>query len=359
MTASRDALSRADIRAEADRFLTFFTSAGAERMEAEILLPAETLLDLYGEDIRARAFVTRDDLGRELMMRPDFTVPVAQLHMEQGAAPARYTYSGPVFRKQNVENARAAEYMQVGFEVFDRGNPAKSDAEVFHMMSSALAPFGLRAATGDLGVALAAIAGLNTTERRRAALIRHIWRPERFQFLLDKFSQAPTKWQEPVRGGVEHIGLRTPDQIETRLAELKEDGETDPLPRHEIEALNALFEIKDKMGAAISKMHALVEDLPSIDVAIDRVSARADALSDRGLDAQGLDFEVRYGRTTLEYYDGFVFGFYAADRPELPAVASGGRYDALTSVLGNGQSIPAVGGVIRPELALALKRGRT
>ena len=58
------------------------------------------LLDLYGEDIRARAYVTSDALRGEQMLRPDFTVPVVQMHMEHGAEPARYTYSGEVFRRQ-------------------------------------------------------------------------------------------------------------------------------------------------------------------------------------------------------------------------------------------------------------------
>jgi len=38
-------------------------------------------------------------------------------------------------------------------------------------------------------------------------------------------------------------------------------------------------------------------------------------------------------------------------------VASGGRYDALTAVLGQGRSIPAVGGVIRPGLLADLGAG--
>ena len=42
----------------------------------------------------------------------------------------------------------------------------------------------------------------------------------------------------------------------------------------------------------------------------------------------------------------------AIDRADLPAVASGGRYDALTRALGQGDTIPAVGGVIRPTQAL-------
>jgi ATP phosphoribosyltransferase regulatory subunit len=48
-----------------------------------------------------------------------------------------------------------------------------------------------------------------------------------------------------------------------------------------------------------------------------------------------LAFEASHGRTALEYYDGFVFSFLADG---MPPVASGGRYDALTAVLGRGPS---------------------
>ena len=52
-----------------------------------------------------------------------------------------------------------------------------------------------------------------------------------------------------------------------------------------------------------------------------------------------------------------MFGFTAENRPDLPVVASGGRYDALTQVLGQGRSIAAVGGVIRPEVLVAVQEG--
>jgi hypothetical protein len=65
----------------------------AELVEPAALLPADTLLDLYGEDIRARAFVTRDDAG-ERMLRPDFTVPIVQMHMAQGAQPRPMPIAG-------------------------------------------------------------------------------------------------------------------------------------------------------------------------------------------------------------------------------------------------------------------------
>ena len=59
----------------------------------------------------------------------------------------------------------------------------------------------------------------------------------------------------------------------------------------------------------------------------------------------------------MEYYDGFVFGFYSPDQFDWPAVASGGRYDALTRVLGQGRSVPAVGGIVRPHYTQGLSQG--
>ena len=56
---------------------------------------------------------------------------------------------------------------------------------------------------------------------------------------------------------------------------------------------------------------------------------------------------------TEDFYD------EAKTRPDLPPVATGGRYDALTRRLGGGQDHPAVGAVIRPELALATQEGRS
>src|SRR6056297_581280 len=106
---------RATERAAAAACLRAFLDAGAVPVEAEVLQPAETLLDLYGEDIRARAYVTADPLRGEQMLRPDFTVPVVQRHMAEGAEPARYTYAGEVFRRQETEEpGRPAEYVQVG-----------------------------------------------------------------------------------------------------------------------------------------------------------------------------------------------------------------------------------------------------
>ena len=104
------------------RILAALGATGAMRVEPAALQPADVLLDLYGEDIRARAFVTRDE-GAEMMLRPDFTVPIVRLHMDAGAEPARYVYCGPVWRRQEAGSERPREYLQAGLEIFAARRP--------------------------------------------------------------------------------------------------------------------------------------------------------------------------------------------------------------------------------------------
>ena len=355
-------ITRADTLARAATLRASFEAAGAVPVETPILQSAETLLDLYGEDIRARAYVTSDALRGEQMLRPDFTVPVVEMHMAHGAEPARYTYSGEVFRRQEHDPDRANEYIQVGYEVFDRANPAAADAEVFALFAEAVAPLGLRAATGDIGILMAAVRGLRTSEARRAALLRHIWRPRRFRALLDRYAgrvPVPARRAKLLEGALDcHaplIGKRSQTEIDARIALLRADAAEPPLSGVEVDLLDALLNVRETTPYALAQLRDIAVDLPAIGPAVDGLAARADALAAHGVDVDALPFEASFGRTSMEYYDGFVFGFFSPQRADLPAVATGGRYDALTRRLGNGAEIPAVGGVLRPGLMLELE----
>lgn len=347
---------KADARAVADCLFAAFLDRGAVAVEADILQPAEVLLDLYGEDIRARAYVTRDPVRGEMMLRPDFTVPVVQMHMTHGAEPARYAYRGEVFRKQEHLDGRKSEYLQVGYEVFARDNPSDADAEIFALFAGLLKPLGLRAATGDIGILMAAVRGLDTLGTRKAALLRHVWRPRRFTRLLDRFGgrAAPLpRALPPEAKAATRVGLRTRAEIEARLAALAEDAAAPPIAAEQVALLEDLLNLRAASPVALANLRELARAMPAITPAADRMEARLDALTARGVDVAGLEFQASHGRTTMEYYDGFVFSFHAAGAG-LPPVASGGRYDALTAVLGQGRSIPAVGGVIRPGLVAEL-----
>ena len=355
--------TRSQTNAKAAELRAGFEAQGAQPVEPPILQPAGTLLDLYGEEIRARAYVTSDALRGEQMLRPDFTVPVVQMHMAEGADPARYTYAGEVFRRQEYDPERANEYVQVGFEVFDRADPAASDAEVFALIAQALEGLPVQAMTGDIGVLMALVDGLKTSAMRKAALMRHIWRPRRFAQLLDIYAgRVPVTEakqallaSDRVVADAPLVGARKQYEITARMETLRADAKTPPLEARDIALIDALLDVSAPMPKALEQMQTLSVELPAIAPAVARVAARQKALEARGIDTSKLIFAANFGRMSMEYYDGFVFGFRAEGREDLPPLATGGRYDALTRRLGGGREIPAVGGVMRPGVMLELE----
>ena len=344
------------------RFLTAFREAGASELAPDILLPAETLLDLYGEDIRARAYVTTDPIRGEMMLRPDFTVPVVQMHMQGGAEPARYCYLGEVFRKQDhgdtrPEHPRDREYLQVGFEAFDH-DATRADAEVFALFHRLLAGLNLRAVTGDMDILTDAIDGLPISSVRRAAMKHHLWRPARFDRLLARFS-APARPRVFPDSGAPWIGSRESGEMQERLDRLAADAGEDALSPEWAARLGRLLTITGTLPQALAQLRALTSEMPAISAAVDTLAARIAAIAGHGINPETIDFDASHGRHEMEYYDGFTFSFRTGDAG-LPPVASGGRYDALTAVLGatNGgasRTIPAVGGIIRPGLVAELE----
>jgi ATP phosphoribosyltransferase regulatory subunit len=361
------------LEAEVAGILAVLGSTGAMRVEPAALQPAEVLLDLYGEDIRARAFVTRDE-GAEMMLRPDFTVPIVRLHMDGGADPARYVYCGPVWRRQEFGSDRPREYLQAGLEIFETRDPAAADAEVMALVVEALGDAPVDIVTGDLGLVLAAIDALDTSAARKAALRRHVWRPARFHALLDRYgeghaaacarraellaAEAAGRTPALVAAAGAPVGLRDPGEVAARVARLAEEAGTPPLAATAVDGLEAVLAVAGSATEALERLETLARGLPGLAAAVGRYAARLEALAARGIAPERLRFEASFGRTSLEYYDGFVFGALPRGRGDLPPIASGGRYDALTRALGQGRGIPAVGGMIRPEALLALRGDR-
>jgi hypothetical protein len=100
-------------------------------------------------------------------------------------------------------------------------------------------------------------------------------------------------------------------------------------------------------GHGAGHLRGIAPMLPAIAPAVDRFADRSEALAARGSmwatagPSRPAMAAPRWNTTTASS---------SASTPtaRLAAVASGGRYDALTAVLGRGRSIPAVGGMIRP-----------
>jgi len=353
-----------DLRAEV---AAKFASVGAARVELDTLQPADVMLDLYGEDIRARAYLVQDPVAGELFLRPDFTVPVARLHMEQGLSPARYFYDGLVWRRQEPDVDRPTEYMQAGIEMIGGADPAAEEAEVFSLIRETLGDLAATVVTGDLGVIFAAIEALHTSETRKASLRRHVWRPKRFHALLDRYVKSPAldeargalltasnaQRRQAIAEAGKFVGLRGEGEILERLDTLDAESAEEPLPEEDQAMIEAVLDTQGPSDQALAKLREICPR--SMAPALGRMERRLDALEAKGVDVRQLPFDAKFGRS-LEYYDGFVFEFRSADAG-LPPLGGGGRYDALTSNLGAGAGSTAVGGVVRPEAMIAAEAG--
>lgn len=346
------------------RLARLFEGAGFAPIDMPHLFLGETLLDVYGEDLRARAFLFPDaERGNELCLRPDFTVPLALAHGESGwTRHARYTYQGPVFRRQPQGQGRPTEYLQVGLEQFGAPDPVQSDAQVFALLHRGVAELGVPAPDvqmGDLSIPFALLDALDMPEQRRAALKRHFWRPQRFQALIDRACVPPTPSGTRIallegRGAEtgEVLGLRTREEIAARIEVLAEEARMPAMPVPDADLLGAVMALDCPATEAPGGLAALTGE-GTVRVAIDRLAARLDALADEGIDPAHMVFDANFGRN-LEYYDGFVFEMRAPDRRVHPPLAGGGRYDALPARLGADGPVPAIGGIIRPEAVLDL-----
>lgn len=367
--------ARAPLDRAMDELAAAFAAYGAERIHVPHLHPADTLLDIYGEDLRTRAFLFDDPVQRtELCLRPDFTVPVALAHRAKGwDRAASYSCGGTVFRRQDSTAGRPVEFQQAGIETFGQTDRTAADAGIFGLIYRCLVERGIsapRATLGDLGIIFAVLDALDMPETRRAALKRHVWRPSRFQDLITHALTPPAV--SPLRSqilaiatdpdalhlkatsaqGGEELGQRTMAEITSRVAALAAAADEPRMTKGEADLIAEVLAVSGPARSAAERLDRAVRRA-GVDIsnALDCLEARHVALETEGVPDAAIWFDTAFGRT-LEYYDGFVFEMRATDGDEHPPLAGGGRYDAMTTRLGASSPVPAVGAMIRPEAVL-------
>ncbi len=160
--------------AQAAALVAAYERAGYARVTPAILQPAEPFLDLSGEEIRKRMFLTADPQGQELCLRPDLTIPVSRDYLASPAAGSAqgFCYLGPVFR---YAGNGGAEFLQAGIESFGRADIAAADAEMLALGLEATAHYGLATPeirAGDVGLFAAFIAALDLAPAWKRRLVK-------------------------------------------------------------------------------------------------------------------------------------------------------------------------------------------
>jgi len=356
-----------DARAEA--LVASFERAGYARVAPDVLQPAEPFLDLSGEDIRKRMFLTADPHGRELCLRPDLTIPVSRDYLASSAAGRAqgFCYLGQVFRHRQDESS---EFLQAGIESFGRPDFAAADAEMLALGLDTTAHYGLATpdiSIGDVGLFAALIAALDLAPAWKRRLIKDFnhktslaqdlerltlsaahARPE-YQGVLAALAGSDPKGAHALVtdllsiAGISAVGGRSVGEIADRFLEQAALGAQTSLPRETRALIERFLAIAGDPDEAAAELRAVAKDGSlKLDSALDLFESRTGFLAARGVDVRRIKFSTAFGRG-LDYYTGFVFELHDPAGRAAGQLVAGGRYDGLLTRLGSQKPIPAVG----------------
>ncbi|MFC5711290.1 ATP phosphoribosyltransferase regulatory subunit [Thalassorhabdus alkalitolerans] len=125
-------------------------------------------------------FKLLDQQGNTLVLRPDMTAPIARVagsSLKDQPFPLRLSYQTHLFRAQQREGGRPAEFEQMGVELVGDGT-ASADGEVIALMIAALKEAGLenfQVAVGHIGYVNALLLDVVGSEERAGVLRRYLY----------------------------------------------------------------------------------------------------------------------------------------------------------------------------------------
>ncbi|MFG1221642.1 ATP phosphoribosyltransferase regulatory subunit [Xanthobacter wiegelii] len=344
-----------------------FAAAGFARLDPPILQPADVFLDLSGESIRRRMYLTADADGHELCLRPDLTIPVARAVLAQGMAmPARVSYLGPVFR---FRGEGPGEFRQAGVESFGRTDIEAADAEILSLGLNACALYGLpepEIRLGDVGLFTALLDALPLAPALRRRLLKDFGQgrvnldfaatadanregaPAHAGVLAALDGADPAAARALITdllsiAGISTVGGRSVSEIAERFLEQSSLDAGGGLSTETAEILSRYLAISGTPDDASARMRALAADAGiDLSAALDLFDRRTGFFTAYAVNLAHVRFSTAFGRP-LDYYSGMVFELHDPGRSGSGPLVAGGRYDRLLSRLGADSAIPGVG----------------
>ncbi len=336
--------------------LTAFLDARTDaRPLVAILQPADPFLDVTGEDMRRRVFMTQMADGAPLCLRPEFTIPICLMNLPAG----RYAYDGTVFRQ---ERGGANEFRQAGLEDLGHDPTPARDAAALADMLGALALAGaddVRVTLGDHALFDRVVENLGLPKTIAARLSRAFGEPAQVDAIIDRLTAAPDPVAAPADRAAtlaldgdlpaltDHVadmmrqaalpatGGRSASAIATRAIERAQVAGF-RLDSTRAQALRDFLAIEAPLAETADRLHAYgAQSGVEFGNALKTFAIRADAIG-----VAPVTYRASFGRR-LEYYSGVVFEAHRSGVAE--AVAGGGRYDRLCTLLGAKAPVPAVG----------------
>ena len=372
-----------------DRLLDFIGSYGYRCLETPILEPTELFLRKSGGELASRMYSFTDSGSNSVSLRPEFTAQIMRHHLEHTSEvplPARWQYSGPVFRYDPSRTGGTGQFTQVGAELL--GSAAiLADVELLGLAAGVPAHVGItgsRLELADLDVLHSLLDSVGLSERAQSFIIgsmpllregrqavpaaieragrlnltglgtdeeNHLGRA--VKDLEDdqarRVLQGLLQWSAS-----DQLGQRDPDEVVDRLLRKVRGTDDESSLRRGLEVASDLASVRGEPGPAMEEVVTVLRDAGADISSWDRLGEVLDLLlTEPGMAGNVvLDFGLV---RALAYYNGVIFEI---SHPQWPSgMGGGGRYDGLARALGSTEPVPALGFAFNLEALLDLTGG--
>ena len=360
------------------RLTSLLHGFGYRPLDTPLLEPTELFLRKSGGELASQLLSFDDPAGRAVSLRPEFTAPAIRHYLEHSAdveLPARWCYSGPVFRFDGSglhdDSPARSQFTQIGAELL--GSPSiLADVELLTLATSALSESGISGWTlrlSDLDILNSLLDPVGLSERARAFVVQNVSR------LSESISTIPDLMDESRRlhiagksaeddylsqavqgldddeartvllgvlrsNPLDQLGQRTPGEVVERLLRKIRRPDAEEGLRLAFHSARDLAQVRGTAETALVGASDALRRAGADTSSVHRLERVVNMLPD-GIGQSGhivLDFGLVRG---LAYYNGLVF---EVSHPEWPTpLGGGGRYDGLSRDLGGDGLLPALG----------------
>ncbi len=351
----------------------YFIKEGYNLYNPSMTIDADIVMNFMGEDVRNRLLLSNSPDGKEICLRPDFTLPLAISYKNNEIHENKYVYDGYAFRfpTKNEKTRSCPEFRQIGIENFGSEKKIESEVEIISHVFEVLSDFSgfdLRITISDVSIFYQFLKNLNLSKYLFNKIIRLYWNgldnveiKDAIQTLINRQFEAEN--QEDLIAqykngslssirfiesllGEENISIfsgRDPDEIVNNYLDKLESNNLSEIDQKTINQISEFLSITGDINSCITELSKF-EDNYTLDLknSIVELENRIKYLKDINIPLNNIQFKTTLSRKA-EYYTGLIFEINNTKTPISDPIAIGGRYDKIFEELGSTKPIPAVG----------------
>jgi ATP phosphoribosyltransferase regulatory subunit len=336
-----------------ENIIKIFKKNGFVLSEPDVLLDSDYIIQRSGENFRKLMLTFEDDTGKSICLRPDLTIASCIKYLKDNSkANSKIFYSGQAYRRSNSAKDKIIND-QLGIEILGSKNKSADDLKVLKTITNSIEKIKIKNTSikvGDVSLFQKLIESLKIPERWKMRLIRHFWRPQYFENLLDRLE---------TNSDVDPTAV---DLDKKKFSEMKNLEQNKEIANRKVSEILSRFDRKIKDPRSFGenkKIVKIIREFLKINCSIDKLEKNLrnfvkknnlgsnvfkslSTMKDLSKINSKMIFSTNFGRD-IEYYTGIVFEIYNSSKKE---IASGGRYDGLLKSLGSKKNISAVGAAI-------------